>query len=131
MLLSIFPAIIIALVFMKLIVGYQYLIIVAIDLWLVAFPIFFVKFTIETFNILIAFSSYRVIGVVVAMLHTIGSVITLHMYDKKHKLIDMLPILLIHINTNQYVVLAIVIVRLITSYFIAPNTLIKPLRIRI
>lgn len=85
---------------MKLLVGYQYLIILAMELWLLAYPIFFVKFGIETFNIIIGFGSYRVIGIVVAMVHMLGSVMVLHLYDKKHKLIDLLPILLIHLNTN-------------------------------
>jgi hypothetical protein len=85
---------------MKLLVGYQYLIIFAMELWLLTYPVFFVKFGIETFNILIGFNSYRAMGIVVAIVHMLGSVIVLHLYDKKHKLIDLLPILLIHLNAN-------------------------------
>jgi hypothetical protein len=80
---------------------------------------------------MVGFSSYRVVGVVGVIVHTVGSVMALHLYNKKHKLIDMLPILLIYTNANEYACLAIVITKLILSYFIAPDTLIKPLRIRV
>jgi hypothetical protein len=80
---------------------------------------------------MIGFEDYRSISILVAIVHTIGSVMALHLYDKKHKLIDMLPVLLIYLNTNQYAVLAVVALRLVLSHLIAPNTLIKPLRTRI
>ena len=80
---------------------------------------------------MIGFSDYRIVGIVVAVTHTIGSIMVLHLYNKKHKPVGMLQILLIYSNVNQYAVLGIVIVRLILSYIISPNTLIKPLRVRV
>lgn len=114
---------------MKYFVGYQYILVFIMEVWILIYPIWFLKIAIESINILLHFQHLIVIGSVLILFNIIASWFILNYYNKRYKYVDILPLILIFINIHPYVSLSLVFVKIIVSYLLSPVTLIRNLRL--
>jgi hypothetical protein len=114
---------------MKYFVGYQYILVLIMEVWILIYPVFFIKIVIECLNLLVNFQHIIGIGVVLIAINIVASWFILYYYDKKYKYIDVLPIILIFMNAHPYACLSIAFIKIIISYILSPISLIRNLRL--
>ena len=65
----------------------------------------------------------------VSLVNLIGTVLILNFFDKKYKLLDILPIILVYFKVTQFAVLPILLIKICLSHYIAKKTLVTNLRL--
>lgn len=116
---------------MKYFIGYQYLIILTMELFILAYPLLFVMFVVDGVELIVT-NGYIGVGVILAIMHGVGALAALHMYGKKYKmLVDMPLIILIQVNITQYAILSFLILRLAYLYVFTPPTILKPFKLNL
>jgi hypothetical protein len=105
---------------MKFCIGYQYLVIVTLEIIILLFPILWIKIVIESLNMVSSnLGGMKGPGIILLLINLLGSIFILHYFNKKYKLIDVFAIIFIFYQIHPYATMSIVLIRIFVSYFLS------------